>query len=130
MVVDAPSSTEKRDSKRFSRFCSARVRSGAHPVRMLEGGGLLIHSALFVRYSRDFRDDIEELKRVVIATPTGAQIPISEVAKVYFSRGPAMIRDEDGLLTGSILGSKKLQPDVTPGFCPGQMTLGRERPYD
>jgi Cu(I)/Ag(I) efflux system membrane protein CusA/SilA len=55
-----------------------------------------------VRYSRDFRDDIEELNRVVIATPTGAQIPISEVAKVYFSRGPAMIRDEDGLLTGYV----------------------------
>jgi Cu(I)/Ag(I) efflux system membrane protein CusA/SilA len=55
-----------------------------------------------VRYSRDFRDDIEELKRVVIATPTGAQIPISEVAKVYFSRGPAMIRDEDGLPTGYV----------------------------
>jgi copper/silver efflux system protein len=55
-----------------------------------------------VRYSRDFRDDVEELRRVVIATPTGAQIPISEVAKVYFSRGPAMIRDEDGLLTGYV----------------------------
>jgi Cu(I)/Ag(I) efflux system membrane protein CusA/SilA len=55
-----------------------------------------------VRYARDFRDDIEQLKRVVIATPNGAQIPISEVAKVYFSRGPAMIRDEDGLLTGYV----------------------------
>jgi Cu(I)/Ag(I) efflux system membrane protein CusA/SilA len=55
-----------------------------------------------VRYARDFRDDIEQLKRVVIATPAGAQIPISEVAKVYFSRGPAMIRDEDGLLTGYV----------------------------
>ena len=55
-----------------------------------------------VRYSRDFRDDIAQLQRVVIATPTGAQIPISEIAKVYFSRGPAMIRDEDGLLTGYV----------------------------
>jgi len=55
-----------------------------------------------VRYSRDFRDDIEQLRRVVIATPTGAQIPISEIAKVYFSRGPAMIRDEDGSLTGYV----------------------------
>jgi len=55
-----------------------------------------------VRYSRDFRDNIEELKRVVISTPTGAQISIAEVAKVYFSRGPAMIRDEDGLLTGYV----------------------------
>ena len=55
-----------------------------------------------VRYNRDFRDDIEQLKRVLIATPTGAQIPISEVAKVYFSRGPSMIRDEEGLLTGYV----------------------------
>jgi Cu(I)/Ag(I) efflux system membrane protein CusA/SilA len=55
-----------------------------------------------VRYSRDFRDDIEKLQRVILATPTGAQVPISEVAKVYFSRGPAMIRDEDGLLTGYV----------------------------
>lgn len=55
-----------------------------------------------VRYSRDFRDDVEQLRRVLVATPTGAQIPISELAKVYFSRGPAMIRDEDGLLTGYV----------------------------
>jgi Cu(I)/Ag(I) efflux system membrane protein CusA/SilA len=55
-----------------------------------------------VRYSRDFRDDVAQLERVVLATPAGAQIPIFEVAKVYFSRGPAMIRDEDGLLTGYV----------------------------
>src|SRR6266849_4903866 len=52
-----------------------------------------------VRYQRDFRDNVGELSRVLIATPSGAQIPISEVAKVSFSRGPAMIRDEDGQLT-------------------------------
>ena len=55
-----------------------------------------------VRYQRDFRDNVEELSRVLIATPSGAQIPISEVAKISFSRGPAMIRDEDGQLTGYI----------------------------
>jgi Cu(I)/Ag(I) efflux system membrane protein CusA/SilA len=55
-----------------------------------------------VRYSRDFRDNIEELRRVLIATPTGAQIPIADVAKISFSRGPAMIRDEDGSLTGYV----------------------------
>jgi Cu(I)/Ag(I) efflux system membrane protein CusA/SilA len=55
-----------------------------------------------VRYSRDFRDNVERLQQVVIATPAGAQIPISQVAKVYFSRGPAMIRDEEGLLTGYV----------------------------
>jgi len=55
-----------------------------------------------VRYQRDFRDNIGELNRVLIATPSGAQIPISEVAKISFSRGPAMIRDEDGQLTGYV----------------------------
>jgi len=55
-----------------------------------------------VRYNRDFRDDLEQLRRVLIATPSGAQIPIGDVAKISFSRGPAMIRDEDGLLTGYV----------------------------
>jgi copper/silver efflux system protein len=55
-----------------------------------------------VRYSRDFRDNVEALRRVLIATPSGAQIPIGEVATVSFSRGPAMIRDEDAALTGYV----------------------------
>jgi Cu(I)/Ag(I) efflux system membrane protein CusA/SilA len=55
-----------------------------------------------VRYNRDFRDNVEALQRVLIATPAGAQIPIDEVAKISFSRGPAMIRDEDGALTGYV----------------------------
>ncbi len=55
-----------------------------------------------VRYDRDFRDDLDALGRVLIATPTGGQIPIYEVAKVSFSRGSAMIRDEDAALTGYV----------------------------
>jgi Cu(I)/Ag(I) efflux system membrane protein CusA/SilA len=55
-----------------------------------------------VRYSRDFRDSVEELRRVLIGTPSGAQIPIADVAKISFSRGPSMIRDEDGALTGYV----------------------------
>jgi copper/silver efflux system protein len=55
-----------------------------------------------VRYERDFRDDISSLNRVLLATPSGAQIPIEQVAKISFSRGPAMIRDEDGQLTGYV----------------------------
>jgi Cu(I)/Ag(I) efflux system membrane protein CusA/SilA len=55
-----------------------------------------------VRYNRDFRNDIPALENVLIATPTGAQIPISEVAKISFSRGPSMIRDEEAQLTGYV----------------------------
>jgi len=55
-----------------------------------------------VRYSRDFRDSVDELRRVLIATPSGAQIPIEQVVHISFSRGPAMLRDEDGALTGYV----------------------------
>ncbi|MGH9535841.1 MAG: efflux RND transporter permease subunit [Terriglobales bacterium] len=55
-----------------------------------------------VRYSRDFRNDLPALEDVVIATPTGAQVPLGEVAAVYLSRGPTMIRDEGGQLTAYV----------------------------
>jgi Cu(I)/Ag(I) efflux system membrane protein CusA/SilA len=42
------------------------------------------------------------MRTVLIGTPSGAQIPLGQVARVSFSNGPAMIRDEDGQLTGYI----------------------------
>jgi len=55
-----------------------------------------------VRYARDFRDTPEEMGHVLVATPSGAQIPLNSVARISFSRGPAMIRDEAGQLTGYV----------------------------
>ena len=55
-----------------------------------------------VRYQLNFRDHPEDLSKALIPTPSGEQIPIGEVARVYFSRGPSMIRDEDGALTGYV----------------------------
>ena len=55
-----------------------------------------------VRYALDFQDDIQKLERVVIATPSNAQVPLGELAKISFSKGPAMIRDEDAALTGYV----------------------------
>jgi Cu(I)/Ag(I) efflux system membrane protein CusA/SilA len=55
-----------------------------------------------VRYQRDFRDHPEALSQALISTPSGEQIPVNEVARVYYSRGPSMIRDEDGALTGYV----------------------------
>src|SRR5437667_3796403 len=45
-----------------------------------------------VRYNRDFRDNLDQLQRVLISTPSGAQIPLGEVARMVFSRGPSMVR--------------------------------------
>ena len=55
-----------------------------------------------VRYQRDFRDNIEKMHGVLIGTPSGAQIPLGQVARISFTHGPAMIRDEDGALTGYV----------------------------
>jgi len=48
-----------------------------------------------LRYSRELRDNIEALKRVLIPTPAGANIPISQVAEIKIRKGPMVIRTED-----------------------------------
>jgi Cu(I)/Ag(I) efflux system membrane protein CusA/SilA len=55
-----------------------------------------------VRYQRAFRDSPGALSDALIPTPSGEQIPIAQIARVSWSRGPAMIRDEDGALTGYV----------------------------
>jgi Cu(I)/Ag(I) efflux system membrane protein CusA/SilA len=55
-----------------------------------------------VRYLQDYRNDLDALQAVLIMTPSGAQIPLGQVAKVELSPGPSMIRDEDGRLTGYV----------------------------
>ena len=55
-----------------------------------------------VRYAREFRDDPELLDDVLIATPSGAQIPLSQVAKLEFNTGPPMVRSEAGKLVGYV----------------------------
>jgi Cu(I)/Ag(I) efflux system membrane protein CusA/SilA len=55
-----------------------------------------------VRYARDFRADLDALKRVLVPTPTGAQVPISEVADISYRTGPPDIRDENGQLVGFV----------------------------
>ncbi len=47
-----------------------------------------------LRYPRELRDNLEELKRVLIPTPTGTQIPLSLVAAMKIRRGPPAIKSE------------------------------------
>ena len=55
-----------------------------------------------VRYSRELRDDPERLKRILIPTMNGAQVPLGQLAELRLASGPAMIRDEDGQLSGYV----------------------------
>jgi Cu(I)/Ag(I) efflux system membrane protein CusA/SilA len=55
-----------------------------------------------VRYAREFRDDPDILGRVLIGTPDGAQVPLSQVTTIKSVLGPPMIRSEGGKLVGFV----------------------------
>ncbi len=50
-----------------------------------------------LRYSRDFRESVESIKEILIPTPSGAQIPLSQVAEVSLSRGPMGVKSEGAI---------------------------------
>src|SRR5438067_1114191 len=54
------------------------------------------------RYARDFREDLDALKRVLVPTPTGAQVPISMLADITYKTGPPSVRSENGKLVGFV----------------------------
>ena len=59
------------------------------------------------RYAREWRSDPESISKIFIATPTGAQIPLSEIATIVYRPGPMMIRGEDSFLVGYVLLDKE-----------------------
>lgn len=62
-----------------------------------------------VRYARELRDSPEALRRILVPTMDGAQIPLEQLAEIRYERGPEMIKSEDTFLTGFVLFDKKPQ---------------------
>ena len=60
-----------------------------------------------VRYAREYRDNPEDLKKILIPTPTGAQIPLGELSDIIYTRGPQMIKSENTFLVGYVIFDKK-----------------------
>lgn len=54
---------------------------------------------LNLRFARDYRDDLPALREMLIATPSGAQVPLGQIADISINPGPPMIRSEDGQRT-------------------------------
>ncbi len=79
-----------------------------------------------VRYARDFREDLEALKRVLVPVPmpaigAPAQIPISMIADVSYKTGPPSIRNENGQLVGFVF------VDITGGDIGGYVKAASQR---
>ncbi|MCB0530708.1 MAG: efflux RND transporter permease subunit [Saprospiraceae bacterium] len=60
-----------------------------------------------VRYPRELRDNPESIKKMLVPTPVGAQVPLGELVHIEYVRGPQMIKSEDTFLTGYVLFDKK-----------------------
>ena len=55
-----------------------------------------------VRYARDYRDNVDKLGRVLVTAENGVNVPLAQIADIEFRQGPAMIRDENGMLSGYV----------------------------
>jgi copper/silver efflux system protein len=55
-----------------------------------------------VRYPRELRDNLDRLRRVLVPTPSGAQVPLAQLADIRTTSGPSMIRNENGMLAGYV----------------------------
>ncbi|GAA4307438.1 efflux RND transporter permease subunit [Pontixanthobacter gangjinensis] len=60
-----------------------------------------------VRYPRELRDNPEAVKRILVPTSTGAQVPLGELADLEYVRGPQMIKSEETFLVGYVLFDKR-----------------------
>jgi Cu(I)/Ag(I) efflux system membrane protein CusA/SilA len=60
-----------------------------------------------VRYQRELRSTIEDLSSILVPTPDGTQLPLSELSEIRFIRGPMVIKSEDTFLVGYVIFDKK-----------------------
>lgn len=60
-----------------------------------------------VRYPRELRDDPETIRKILVPTPSGTQVPLGDLVTVEYMRGPQMIKSEDTFLVGYVLFDKK-----------------------
>jgi Cu(I)/Ag(I) efflux system membrane protein CusA/SilA len=63
-----------------------------------------------VRYTRELRDSLESLGKVLVPAPDGTQIPLMQMARIIYERGPQVIKGENTFLVGYVLFDKK--PDL------------------
>ncbi len=60
-----------------------------------------------IRYARELRNNLESLGTVLVATPSGAQIPLGQLAEIGYVRGPQTIKSEDTFLVAYVTFGKK-----------------------
>ena len=80
--------------------------------------------AVRVRYARAFRDNPEDIKKVLIPTPTGTQVPLGELADLQYVRGPQSIKSENTFLVSYVIFDKE------DGYAEGDVVEQAQRYLD
>ena len=101
------------DRKSIARYGIA-LQQVQHAIEVAVGGMTITTTVegrerypVRVRYMREFRDKIESLDNILIPTPSGAQIPLIQLADVNYVRGPQVIKSEDTFKMGYVLFDKQ-----------------------
>ncbi|MCX6333316.1 MAG: efflux RND transporter permease subunit, partial [Bacteroidia bacterium] len=120
-AVGAPYLEIKLNREAMARF-GMTVNEVQEILQVAVGGMTLSTSVegrerfpLRVRYARELRDNPEDLKRILVPSMNGIQIPLGEIAEIDYTRGAQMIRSENTFLVGYVIFDKlegKAEVDV------------------
>ncbi len=92
----------------------ASIRAAQDVIEVAVGGKAITTTvegrerySVRVRYMRELRDTIESLPEILVPTPDGHQIPLGELSRIEYVRGPQVIKSEDTFLLGYVLFDKR-----------------------
>ena len=115
-VVGKPYLEIEIDRERIARY-GIRIADVQEVIEVAIGGKPLTMTVegrerypVRVRYQRELRDAPDALGDILVPTPDGAQVPLRELSRIEYRRGPQMIKSEDTFLVAYVLFDKK------PGF--------------
>ena len=111
-IVGKPYMEFKIDRKAIARF-GLTIEDFQMAIGVAIGGNTLTTTVegrerfpVRVRYAREYRDNPEDVKKVLIPTPTGVQVPLGELAEVTYRRGAQMVKSEDTFLVSYVIFDK------------------------
>lgn len=108
-VVGKPYLEIEIDREAIARY-GMSVQGVQHVISVAVGGRTLTTTVegrerynVRVRYQRERRDSIEELGKILVPSPAGAQIPLGQLAEIKYVRGPQVVKSEDTFLVAYVI---------------------------
>jgi Cu(I)/Ag(I) efflux system membrane protein CusA/SilA len=111
-AVGAPYIEIKLNRENMARY--GMSVSDVQEILQVAVGGMALSSSvegrerfpMRVRYARELRDNPEDIKRILIPSMNGVQIPLGEIADINYTKGAQMIRSENTFLVGYVIFDK------------------------